>query len=352
MLFKKKKDIVGIDIGSSAVKVVQLRESKGIYYLVNLGVSPLPSEAIVDNSLMDPGVVSDTIRKLLESMKIKSKGAATSISGHSVIIRKIQLPIMTEEEVDSSIQFEAEQYIPFDVSEVNLDFQIIGPDPKDPSQMNVVLVAAKRDYVDDYISVLQDAGLNPAVLDVDCFAVENMFEAGYGFEEGQVVSLIDMGATALSVNILKSGVSVFTRDIQGGGELINEELQKRLGLSSEDAELAKLGSEVEGTDPRSVAEVVSDAVENLAQEVQRSVDFFSATATHDRVDKVFVTGGASKSPGLKEALERRLKLPIDFIDTFRGVVVKEDDFDADYLKEIGPLMSVATGLAMRRVGDK
>ncbi|BCR04679.1 type IV pilus assembly protein PilM [Desulfuromonas versatilis] len=352
MLFKGKKDVIGIDIGSSSVKSVQLREVKGGYQLVGLGNYPLPPEAIVDNAIMDSSAVVEAIRNLVESQKIKTKNVATSISGHSVIIRKIQLPIMTEEEMESSIQWEAEQYIPFEISEVNLDFQILGPDAKDPSQMNVVLVAAKKEFVNDYVAVFSECGLNPVVMDIDCFAIENAFEASYGTAAEGIVALINMGAGAMNVNILKEGVSVFTRDIQVGGNMFNEEIQKRLGLSGEDAERVKLGAELEDVDPDELQEVMQDSVETLCQEVQRSLDFFSATSADEKVQKIFITGGVSKATQVKESLEQRLGIPVEGMDPFRQIVVDEKNFDMEYIKAIGPLFTVAVGLAMRRLGDK
>lgn len=352
MLFRGKKEIVGIDIGSSSVKLVQLREVKGVYHLANVGIGLLPPEAIVDNAVMDSTAVIEVIRGLVESHKIKTKSVATSISGHSVIIRKIQLPIMTEEEMESSIQWEAEQYIPFDISEVNLDFQIIGPDSKDPSQMNVVLVAAKKDFVNDHVAVFRECGLNPVVMDVDCFAMENAFEANYATAPDEIVGLINLGASAINVNVVKDGASVFTRDIQVGGNMYNEEIQKRLGLHSEDAEKAKLGIEVEDVDPRSVQEVLLDATENLAQEVQRSLDFFSATSGDEKVQKLFITGGVSKTPQVRTALGQRLGLPVEMLDPFREIVADEKKFDPEYIQAMAPMLSVATGLAMRRLGDK
>jgi type IV pilus assembly protein PilM len=352
MLFKTKKDVIGIDIGSSSIKLVQLREAKGVYHLVNLGMAPLPPEAIVDNAIMDSSSVVEVVRSLVESLKVKTKNVASSISGHSVIIRKILLPIMTEEEMEASIQWEAEQYIPFDISEVNLDFQILGPAQKDPSQMNVILVAAKKDFVNDYVAVFKESGLNPQVMDIDCFALENAFEVNYGFEAEANVALINMGASAMNINILKDGESVFTRDIQVGGNMFNEEIQKRLGLSSEDAETVKLGGVVEDVDPDSVAEVIADASESLAQEVQRSLDFFSATSADEKVQAIHITGGVSKTRQVKEALARRLNMPVDVLDPFRQVVVNEKEFDPEYIHSVGPLFPVAVGLAMRRLGDK
>ncbi|MBE0596252.1 MAG: type IV pilus assembly protein PilM [Desulfuromonadales bacterium] len=352
MFLKKKKELVGIDIGSSSIKLVQLRETKGGYQLLNLGINPLPPEAIVDNAIMDSTTVVEAIRSLVVSQKLKTKNVATSISGHSVIIRKIQMPIMTEEELESSIQWEAEQYIPFEISEVNLDFQILGPDPKDPSQMNVILVAAKKDFVNDYVAIFRECGLNPLIMDVDCFAIENAFEASQISEGREIVALINLGASGMNVNILRDGVSVFTRDIQVGGNLFNEEIQKRLGLSSDDAEKAKLGLPVADVDPEVVREIVADAVDNLTQEVQRSLDFFSATSADEKVNRLYLTGGVAKAEAVKHSLEQRLGIPIEVFNPFDRISYSENDFDPEYIQAVGPLLSVATGLAMRRVGDK
>ncbi len=353
MLFSSKKDLLGIDIGSSSVKLVKLRESRGNYQLENVGILPLGDEVIVDNTIMDSSAIVEAISNLIVGMKVKGKRVATSVSGHSVIIRKIMLSLMTEDELEASIQWEAEQYIPFDLSEVNIDFQILGPDAKDPSQMNVMLVAAKKEYVDDFVSVFSEAGMEPVVMDIDCFAVENTFDVNYGFVEDEVVALVDLGASAVSVNVLKGDVSLFTRDIQAGGNLIREELQKRLGLSSEQAELAKVGVRtIDDVDPEAIDEVMADAVENLVQEVQRSLDFFAATSGDDKIIKIYLTGGVSKSRQVCEALERNLGIPTEVINPFRNVTVNEKEFDLEYLEAIGPMLSVATGLAMRRVGDK
>lgn len=351
MVFQRKKDLVGIDIGSSSVKLVQLKEVRGGYQLVNLGMMKLPPEAIVDNAIMDSSSVVSVVRELVESLKIKTKNVATSISGHSVIIRKILLPIMTEEEMEASIQWEAEQYIPFEISEVNLDFQILGPDVNDASQMNVILVAAKKDFVNDYVALFKECGLNPQVMDVDCFAIANVYEANYGVSENEVVALIDLGASSMNVNILKGGMSVFTRDIQMGGNAYNEELQKRLGLSSDDAEKVKLGGEVNSVSPATVSAIIEDATESLTTDIQRSLDFFSASSADERPKKILITGGVSKVQAIRASLSQRLGVDVQLIDPWRQISCSKN-FDTDYLKAMGPLFTVAVGLAMRRVGDK
>lgn len=352
MLFKAKKDIVGIDIGSSSVKLVQLREVKGGYQLVHLGMAMLPPEAIVDNAIMDSASVVQAIRDLVESQKVKTKNVAASISGHSVIIRKVQLPIMTDEEMESSLQWEAEQYIPFEISEVNLDFQILGSDPKDPSQMTVILVAAKKDFVNDYMAVFKESGLTPVVMDIDCFALENAFEANYGIGEDEVVALINMGASAINVDVVKGDGSLFTRDIQVGGNMFNEEIQKRLSINSADAETVKLGGSVAGVDPAAVAAVIAEAAETLAQEVQRSLDFFSATSSDEKVQKLFIAGGVARAAQVRAALEQRLGIPVEVLNPFQSIAVDDKVFDLEHIGAVGPLYTVAVGLATRRLGDK
>jgi len=351
-VLQKKRDLVGIDIGSSSVKLVQLKEVRGGYQLVNLGMTPLPSDAIVDNAIMDSSAVVGAIRDLLLSLKIKEKNVASSVSGHSIIIRKIQMPIMTEEELESSIQWEAEQYIPFEISEVNLDFQILGPDVNDSSQMNVILVAAKKDFVNDYVALFKECGLNPVVMDVDCFAVANVFEANYPVSDDEVVALIDLGASSLNVNVLKGGMTVFTRDIQLGGNSYNEELQKRLGLNREDAEKVKLGGELPGVSANTVASVIEDATEVLTTDIQRSLDFFSASSADERPKRIYITGGVSRVPAIRTSLAQRLGIDVQVLDPWRQITSNKKTFDPDYLQSVGPLFTVAVGLAMRRVGDK
>ena len=351
-MFQRNQELIGIDIGASSVKLVQLREIRSGYQLVNFGMAALPAETIVDNTIMDSGAVVSAIRDLVQSRKLKAKNVATSISGHSVIIRKILMPIMTEEELEASIQWEAEQYIPFDMSEVNLDFQILGPDGNDPAQMNVILVAAKKDFVNDHVALIKECGLTPVVMDVDCFAVANVFEGGYGVPEHDSVALIDLGASSLNVNILRGGMPVFTRDIQMGGNLYNEELQKRFGLNNEDAEAAKQGAETDGVAPEAVAGVINETSEVLATDIQRSLDFFCASSSDERPKQVFVTGGVSKVSAIRTALAQRLGASVQSIDPWRQITSNPKQFAPEYLQAVGPFFTVAAGLAMRRVGDK
>jgi type IV pilus assembly protein PilM len=351
-MFGSRKDIVGIDIGASSVKLVQLQESKNGFQLKGLDREPLPPEAVVDDSIMDSSVVVGAIRDLISRNNIKSQDVASSVSGHSVIIRKISLPLMTEDELDKSIQWEAEQYIPFEMSEVFLDYHILGPDQNDQGQMEVVLVAAKKEFVDEYISVLKESGLHPVVMDIDCFAIENIYCSVYDDETFNVVGLVDMGASGVQINILKESVSVFTRDIQFGGNSYNEELQKRFGLNTQDAENLKLGGELPGVDPSLVAVAIQEVSDNLVQEIRRSLDFFSATFADERIQKLYITGGVALTNNILNSLTSGLDMPVEVLDPFSRMSVSEKDFDLDYVKSVAPFFSVAAGLATRKVGDK
>jgi len=350
MLFSKKKDIVGVDIGSSAVKLVQLRELKGGHQLVNIGILPLPAEAIVDNTLMDSSSIVETVKQLLGSLGIKAKDAACSISGNSVIIRKISLPVMPVEELEDQIHWEAEQYIPFDINDVNVDFQILSPDEMDPAKMNVLLVASKKDIINDYLSVFAEAGLRLVVVDVDSFAVQNAYEANYLPEPDEVVALVNIGASIFNLNIVRDGVSLFTRDVQMGGNLYTEEIQKQYGINSEQAEQKKLTAA--GSDDPRLKETLQRVNETIALEMRRSLDFYNSTAGEGRITKVFLSGGGAKTAMLMEAVQQRLALPVEILNPLLRVVVNEKEFDRKYLDEIAPVMTVAVGLATRRLGDK
>jgi type IV pilus assembly protein PilM len=350
MLFTKKKDIVGVDIGSSAVKLVQLRELKGGYQLQNVGILPLPAEAIVDNTLMDSSSIVETVKKLLISLDIKAKEAVCSISGNSVIIRKISLPVMPAEELEDQIHWEAEQYIPFDINDVNVDFEILSPDEQDHSKMNVLLVASKKDIINDYLAVFAEAGLKLVVVDVDSFAVQNAYEINYLVDQDEVVALVNIGASIFNLNIVRGGVSLFTRDVQMGGNLYTEEIQKQFGLNSENAEQKKLSAA--GSDDARLNDILQRVSETIALEIRRSLDFYNSTAGDGRITKVYLSGGAAKTSMLLDVVQQKLSLPVEILNPFLAVAVNEKEFDAAYLEEVAPLVTVAVGLAIRRLGDK
>lgn len=350
MLFAKKRETVGIDVGSSSVKLVQLKEQKGTYHLVNVGILPLSAEAIVDNTLMDSSSIAEAIKNLVKSLNVKANEAACSISGNAVIIRKIVLPAMTSEELEEQIQWEAEQYIPFDINDVNIDFQILNQDEHDPSRMSVLLVASKKDIVNDYIAVFNETGLRLAVVDVDSFTVQNAFEINYDTFPEEVIALVNIGANIMNLNIVKGGASLFTRDVQLGGSIYTDEIQKQFGVSSEEAESIKISGNC--PDPGRLQDIVTRLNETLALEMRRSLDFYNSTASEGKIGKVYLSGGASKTVMLAEAVSQRLGVPVEILNPFQKIKYNEKEFDLEYLTEIAPLMTVAMGLATRRLGDK
>lgn len=350
MLFMRSKEIVGIDIGSSSVKLVQLSEQKGTYQLRNVGILPLPSEAIVDNSLMDTTSIVETIKDLMKSLGSKAQEAVCSISGNSVIIRKISLPAMTPEELEDQIAWEAEQYIPFDINDVNLDFEILDTDLSPAGKMTVLLVASKKEIINEYVSVFNEAGLKLVVVDVDSFAVQNIFEMNYAPSENEVIALVNIGASIMNMNVVKGGVSLFTRDVQMGGNLYTEEIQRQFSFSSKDAEKCKITGEC--PDKEKLKDTISRVNDTLCLEINRSLDFYNSTAEDLKIGRIYLSGGASKTAMLSESLSRRLGLPVELLNPLQKVTYSEKEFDPEYLQEIAPLVAVAAGLAMRRLGDK
>ncbi len=351
MFFAKNKDLIGMDIGSTSIKLVKLKGAKGGYEIESVGIAPLPSEAIVDNALMDSSAVVDGLKALFEGLGIKNlNDAASSVSGNSVIIRKISLSAMSAEELGDEIQWEAEQYIPFDVNDVNIDFQMLEPDENDPSKMFVLLVASKKDIVNDYQSVFAEAGLKLVLVDVDAFAVQNAFEMNYDFGPEEVYALVNIGANMINLNVVKNGISLFVRDVQMGGGLYTEEIQKKMGLSTEDAEKMKVSATAES--PPDLLESIARVNETLSMEIRRSLDFYNSNALEGRITKVFLSGGGCKTLHLVEAVGSRLNLPVEVINPFNRIKCDEKRFEKEFLEEIAPLMTVAVGLASRRLGDK
>ena len=354
----KSRLALGLDIGSSSVKLVQLKDAKRGFILDAFGVSPLPPEAIVDGALMNSTAIVQAIQELLSELKIKQREVAIGVSGHSVIIKKISMPRMTREELEESIQWEAEQYIPFDVKDVNIDVQILTPPDVDTGtgQMDVLLVAAKKDMINDYTSVVAEAGLTPVVVDVDAFAVQNAFEVNYDIPKGETVVLVNAGAAVVNINVLAKGLTTFTRDVTMGGNQFTEEIQKQLNVSYDEAEKLKVGGEA-GQDadsvvPQEVERVIQGVADQLAGEIQRSLDFYAGTAADATFSKVYLSGGTAKIPALFKTIESRVGVPVEILNPFKLIEIDNRKFDPGFIMDVAPMAAVAVGLALRRAGDK
>jgi type IV pilus assembly protein PilM len=354
-LFNRKRPTIGLDIGPSSIKLMELERSKeGRYRLKNFAMAQLPPEAIVDGAVMNTNVIVDAIRELIQQHRVKAKDVVASISGNAVIIKRVTLPQMSFDELEESIQWEAEQYIPFDINDVNIDVQILEGPSNDPGQMDVLLVAARKELVNEYQSIISQAGLRPAVVDVDAFAVANMFDLCYEPPE-DTVALVNIGASTVNIHLLRNGVSAFTRDIGMGGRQFTEEIQRTLNISYEEAEAMKIGgNDDDGTAvvPEEIERVLSSVGENLATEIQRSLDFYLSTSADSGIGSVFLSGGAARTPGLSRAIERQTGLPVEVIDPFRQIQIDERNFNPAYLNDVAPQAAVVVGLAMRQAGDR
>jgi type IV pilus assembly protein PilM len=348
------KTCVGLDIGSSSVKVVQLREAGKGFRLVNFGIEPLPAQTIVDGSIMNQTAVVDAIRSLKNALKLKTREVATAISGHSVIIKKIKVPPMTPDELEEQIPWEAEHHIPFSKDDVEIDHQLVSTQNAQ-GQMELLLVAAKKEVVSDYTMVIREAKLQPTVMDVAAFTVQNAFEVNYETTGEEAVALINVGAALSNINIVAGGTSAFTRDVTVGGNVFTEEIQKRLNVSQEEAEAWKIGSRGEAAHevlPHEVEAVLAEVADGVAGQFQRSLDFFLASAADATISRIYLCGGSAKVPALQKSLQEKSRTAVEILDPFRKVTIDEKRFDMAFLRHHSAEATVAVGLALRRAGDK
>jgi type IV pilus assembly protein PilM len=349
-----RRQLVGLDIGSSAIKVAQLKESKGRYSLHKFGVKPLEPEVIVDGTVMDEGRVVSAIRELFEEVNVKNKHVAISISGHAVIVKKISLPPMPDEELEGQVKLAAEQYIPFDINEVNIDFHVLSSDASDDQQgdMSVILVAAKKDKINELTELVKAAGLVPMVMDVDAFAVENMHAINYPMALDETTALVNLGASVMNVNIIRAGSSLFTRDIPLGGNRYTEAIQREVGLSFEEAEERKRKDRAGDSGGLSLASVMDSVNAEVASEIARTVDYFKTSTPNAELSRVLVCGGVARAKGLIQQLGDRMQLPVEMADPFAEIDVTGCEIDPDVLAEMAPSAAVGIGLALRAVGDR
>lgn len=348
MLFGKKKGVFGLDIGSSSVKIVELDGKLNKLNLVNLGFENLPNDTIVDGQIMELNVVAEVIQNVCRTHNVKSNDVITSVSGHSVIIKNIVLPSMSREELEESIDWHAEEHIPYDLSEVSLDYHVT---LEDSEAIQVMIAACKQERLDNIKQAIQLSGKNPVVIDVDTFALQNCYEVNYQPDDSQIVTLLNIGASTMNVNIVQGGNSLFTRDITVGGSQFTDILQRSLGYSYEEAEAAKrgVGDMDSDTEETGIEPLISNVMETIAIEIQKTFDFYRATTEDEdiHVEKILLSGGGSKLSGLAEDLAKKLELPVETLDPFRAIKVDKRKFDPDYLSEIMPEMAVAVGLALR-----
>jgi type IV pilus assembly protein PilM len=349
-----KRQLVGLDIGSSGIKLVQLKENRGRYVLQKFGFKPLEPEVIVDGTVMDEGRVVSAIKELFDELNVKVKQVAVSISGHAVIIKKISLPPMPDDELEGQVKLAAEQYIPFDINEVNIDFHVLPPTEGEAGEgeMSVILVAAKKDKINELTELVKGAGLLPMVMDVDAFAIENMHAINYPMAQEETTALVNVGASVMNINIVSKGTSLFTRDIPIGGNRYTESIQRELGLSYEDAEAIKKGGRASGSNQTAAQGVIETVNAEVASEIARTIDYFKSTVTEGDVQQVLLCGGGAQVAGLVKQLRDRMQVVVAVANPFAEVDTSGSDFDQATLADLAPMASVGVGLALRSVGDR
>jgi type IV pilus assembly protein PilM len=349
LLWNRSKQVVGLDIGSSSIKAAELRPLRnGAYELLSLGVEQLSPDCIVDGVVISKIPVADAINKIFAQQTIKNRRVATSISGHSVIVKRIALPVQNEEDLAESIRWEAEQYIPFDITDVNLDYQVLGENSAS-GNLDVLLVAVKKEKITDYTSVISMASKSPVVVDVDAFALQNAYQVNYEPATRTTAALLDIGASVMTINIVGGSDFLFTRDVAAGGRQYTDFIQKEFNLNFNQAQALKHGETVDKIDPSEARHVIESVTEIICLEIQKTFDFFKSTTTIDHIDRMLVSGGAAHTPGLLETLARKFAIPTEKFDSFKKISYDPKRFP--FIADRSPDLAITIGLAMRNTEE-
>ncbi len=337
--------VVGLDIGSHAVKVCHLKRTDSGYSVINLGSAMIPEGAVDDGTLNDPEAVGAVISNLFKNLKIKNKKVGISISGYSVIVKKVNLAVMDEEKLEKHIMLEAEQYIPFDIDDVYLDFQDLKTNTEGNERTDVMLVAAKKEIVDDYLEMLRNLNLQPLIVDVDGFALENTYE--HNFPKSENVALVDIGSSKMNINILSDGISVVARDIVVGSRQLTDQIQRTFDIDFDEAEALKLGHIPAGDKQGEIENIFSSTCTQWVLEIKKAIDLYHSNHPDKPLAKLALSGGGAKVAGLQEFLESETSLPVELFNPFDNMHANNKQIDPEYLERIGPEMAIATGIAIR-----
>ncbi len=345
----KKTTTFGLDIGTAVVKVAEVAESKGgRYALKSVASVSLPRDTIGEGTIKDPGVVTEAIKECVRKAGVTSTSAVISVSGREAIVKRVPLPKVTPKELADAIMLEAEHHIPFAIDEVFLDYQVVG---ETANSMSVVLVATKKVKVLEYVAVVEDAGLEAVVVDLDAFAIQNQYEVNAGDGGGEAVALIDIGATIMKTNVVHGGASIFARDVPFGGHNYTDAIAQRLNIPWEKAEAAKQGREV-GVNWDDLVPALESVSRELSLEVQRTFDYFASTPDSERIGKIVLSGGGAKLSGLEDFLASSWGVPVEMARPFQRVEFDPEQFPDEDLHQVGSVLAVVVGLALRRPGDK
>ncbi|MCB0364809.1 MAG: type IV pilus assembly protein PilM [Bdellovibrionaceae bacterium] len=350
MFFAGKK-IIGLDVGTSTIKLAEVDVSRKGAKLISFGLTPTPPGAVIGGEIMDSQAIAEAIRRMLAEVKTKRRHVATGLWGTAIIVKKITIPRMDENLVAEQIRWEAEQYIPFDVNEVNLEYKILENVNQSAETMDIILIAARQENVFRYAEIVESAGLICSILDVGGFALANCFEKNYGEMEGHVVGLLNIGASVTNFVVVESGEVVFCRDIPVGGMTYNNEVQKSMGISMEEAEALKIAYSSGHPGPEELGRIIQTTHEIVCDEIQGSLDFFKNTSSSGSITQCFVTGGGSRTGGLLDNLSRHIGLQVEIFDPFINLAYNDKVFSPDYISQIRDFSAVAMGLGMRELGD-
>ncbi len=342
-LLRRSKLSVGLDIGSGFVKLVVIDHSKAEPEIVQIATSPLVPDAIVEGEIMDPALVAATVRSVFESSGVKKREVVAAVGGHDVIIKRIPMDRMGQTDAREVIRWEAEQHVPFDMENVQLDFQILDPDTGG-AQMQVLLVAAKRELIENRLSLLADAGLTPRAIDVDAFALHNAFEHNHPDGLKGLVALVNIGHEATNVNLIEDGRPLLVRDIPFGTRRMREALQRERGLTADEAEALFQGK----TESPELRSLVADRVDELAVGIERAAAFVVAQSGGEGISRVFLSGGGARIPGMTEALVDRLGVRTEIANPLKRIAVRPDVLDTINVDELAPMLMLPVGLALRK----
>jgi len=355
MFLSAKTPLIAIDIGTHSIKMAQMAGTRDKFELLNFSVMPLSEECVVDGVIKNQDEVVDTLTKMAKAEKIDTKYAVASIAGEAVIIKKIRVPKMSREDLVESIHGEAEQYIPFDIDDVGIDFQMLESNGnlsderggEEKEKMDILLVAVQNEIIESRREILYDAGLRPAIIDLDVFAMVNAMELGADLKSMGGIAVIDLGESFTHLNILQDGVTAYTRDIPIGGGYCTKKLMSKFNLPHKDIVALKSGIIPPEIKSEDVVEVIVKSFEKIIDETQKSFEFFSTTS-NSQVGKIFLTGGGALIRGVDGLFSHKLKTPAEILNPLKGVKINKRKFDQETMDAMGPLSTVALGLAARR----
>lgn len=336
--------VVGVDIGSNSIKVVELEEIGTKYHLKNIGEAPISQGSIVNKTIQNTEEISHVLSALIDDLDIETDDAAVSISGEPVLLRRVSLPYMSDAELKKSIKWEIEQFNPEAPKDYNYDYQVISSQ-NSHDKLDVLIVAANKNVTKDYLSIITNVGLNPVVIDLDVFSLQGIYEVNYPEAEG-LLALVNIGASVTNILIVDNGESVFARDLLIGGNHYTNLIMDQLDLSYEDAEEVKHNQRV-GLSGPDIDKISINFINSISNEIKRTLEYFSNTHSKENVKRIMIGGGSSSLQGLKEVLSESTDAYVGILNPFRNIHYNEDNFDPEYIRDISPKMIVATGLALR-----